>query len=219
MSGYTVSVGTGGCFPQKVTIWLRPTRGAVTVAAHENWRTARRLRGHVSTAELATFAAEVTARTATVSALQGRDEPEPLADPEPWTRYALPGRDGPVTKRVDGFDPAVADWLCDWLDTLATVRQARVWVPRPLPRTWLGRRLGGEWFRSALSAVAFGLTAFGLVSAVAGLTTPSFLTTAAVSLAIGILLFVWLHRRFGPWIRAGQTSATAPQQTSTMSHQ
>ena len=198
MSQYLVSVGTGGCFPQTITIQLRPNRFGVSVTAHQRWQTARRLRGVVPAAALATFASEVIARAAATPEDQRRTD-----QPAPWTDYTLPNPAGTdLTEHSNSVNPALADWLGTWLDGLATVPDTKIWVPRPLARSLLARRLG-NWLSAALATLAVAMIFFGLVAIPGGFGQPAMLMTGIVFLATAIGVFIWRHNQFGDWIPVG----------------
>jgi hypothetical protein len=141
VGAYWVSVGTGGCFPQVVDVRLRPDRWGVTVRAELSWRTRRQVRGRVSAERFARFAAEVITLAAAAP-----DRWPPLGSlvtgGDPWTRYRLPAADGTVAEHHGPFTPVLADWLVDWLDTVAAPRwpggrpESR---PESRPGGWLGR--------------------------------------------------------------------------------
>jgi hypothetical protein len=152
VSEYDVSVGSGLCFPQVIDINLRPTGQRVAVKAQENWHVRRRLSAHISTVELADFAREVITRTASATDLVFKDPA--TAGFDPWTDYDLPDADGTLVTHEGAFSPSLADWLSAWLETLASAPQTRVWIPKPWPSSWLGRRIAlwtrwSDWMRVA----------------------------------------------------------------------
>ena len=60
----------------------------------------------------------------------------------------------------------------------------------------------GGWFRFVLATIALFMVTYGLIAVMAGFGEPRYFLFAPL-LPVGVLVFVWLHKRFGPTDTSG----------------